>query len=62
MINRRMKLMRKRVKLMAISGENKVQQQEKLALPNWKLELTDEELEQLYNDQLVIMNRCSGED
>lgn len=54
--------MRKRVKLMAISGENKVQQQEKLALPNWKLELTDEELEQLYNDQLVIMNRCSGED
>ena len=62
MINRRMKLMRKRVKLMAISRENKVRQQEKLALPNWKLELTDEELEQLYNDQLVIMNRCSGED
>ena len=62
MINRRMKLMRKRVKLMAISGENKVRQQEKLALPNWKLELTDEELEQLYNNQLVIMNRCSGED
>lgn len=54
--------MRKRVKLMAISRENKVRQQEKLALPNWKLELTDEELEQLYNDQLVIMNRCSGED
>ena len=44
------------VELLAISEQNKTQQQDERVLPDLELELIDKELEQLFNNQLVVMN------
>ena len=44
------------MELLAISEENKTQQQDERVFPDWELELIDKELEQLFNNQLVMMN------